>query len=200
MTPALFAFALALIVLAAVWRGDDAALLRRIAQGDARALRALYRAHAGKVMAVAGRILGSRAEAEEIAQDTFVEVWRRSSTYDPKRGAVGAWVALIARSRALDRLRSRASSGRLAVEAEPPGPLPEANPVETVERRQARDRVRTALGTLSEEQRLLVELAFYEGLSHSELASRTQTPLGTVKGRLRRALALLETTLAEVDP
>jgi RNA polymerase sigma-70 factor (ECF subfamily) len=199
MTASLLALALSLVVLAAVARGSDEALLRGIAEGDPKALRALHRAHAGKVLAVALRILRSRAEAEEIAQDTFVEVWRRSASYDRSRGAVGAWISLIARSRALDRLRARASAGRLEVASDPPGPLPQTNPVESVERKESRERVRAALAALSDDQRLLVELAFYEGLSHSELAARTATPLGTVKARLRRAFELLGATLGEAE-
>ena len=164
------------------------------AVGSAVALRQLYRECGGRVMAVALRILGDRAEAEDIVQETFLELWRRAAAYDPARSAPATWAVLVARSRALDRLRSRASAAR-ACEAS--GHDPSLHPaVEPVEARQDRERVRRALDELPPEQRETLELAYFEGLTHGEIASRTGLPLGTVKTRLRLAMAKLRTNLA----
>lgn len=159
------------------------------ARGDAQALRLLYDRLSPMAMALALRILGSRGEAEEILQEAFLEVWRRAREYDPRRGAPGAWVTTIVRSRALDRVRARASATRTAVASAeqvivPPAP----SPLEDTERRVERERIVAALAALPSEQRGAIELAYYEGLSHSEIAARTGTPLGTVKTRIKLAV------------
>jgi RNA polymerase sigma-70 factor (ECF subfamily) len=180
--------ALALIVLAAVGAGA-------MALGD---LRALYDACAGRVMAVAFQLLRDRAEAEDVVQESFVELWRRSAEYDPARGTPEAYVVLIARSRALDRLRARASARRAAERAAAEDPLPPAvPPVELAELRELRDRVRGALDALPLPQRQAVELAYFGGLSQTEIATRLGEPLGTVKTRIRLAMEKLATQLTE---
>ena len=153
------------------------------AAAGAEALRHLYRECNGRVMAVALRILGDRAEAEDVVQETFLELWRRAAAYDPARSAPATWAVLVARSRALDRLRSRTSAARAS---EASGRDPSLHPaVEPVEARQDRERVRRALDDLPAEQRETLDLAYFEGL-----------PLGTVKTRLRLAMAKLQASLA----
>ena len=173
-------------------RRSQEPLLVRVSEGDAGALRALYDAHASRAMAVALRILSSRADAEEVVQETFVELWKRAAQFDSARGDGLSWILTIARTRAIDRLRARNTATRIALvaSAQPVAPAG-AVPLELVEQRQDRERVAEALSGLPAEQRGALELAYYEGLTHREIAERTQTPLGTVKTRLRLALEKL---------
>jgi RNA polymerase sigma-70 factor (ECF subfamily) len=166
-------------------------LLRRVAQGDERALKALYDQHAGRIFAAASRLLGNVGEAEEIVQETFFEVWRRAETFDAERGSPTSWILSIGRNRAIDRLRARATRSRALDEVRrapaPAGTTPERD----VEAQQTRQRIAAALDLLSPEQRMVVELAYFDGLSQSEIAARTGHPLGTIKGRARAALEKL---------
>jgi len=176
----------------------DAALLVRVSGGDALALRALYERCGARALAVAYRVLGARSEAEDVVQETFVQVWRQAATYDASRGGAAAWIVTIARSRALDRLRARAAAERAAVRSGDEtevasGPAP----AEAAEQRQTRERVLAALAVLPREQRSAIELAYWEGLSHSEIAARLGDPLGTVKTRVRLGLAKLAALLRD---
>jgi RNA polymerase sigma-70 factor (ECF subfamily) len=167
---------------------------------DPRALRATYDACSGRVMAVALRLLGDRGEAEDVVQETFLELWRRAERYDPARASVATWAVVIGRSRALDRLRARSSAARAAhAEASSPS-LPTPAPLELAERREARARVAAALAELPPEQREALELAHFDGLSQSEIAARTGLPLGTVKTRVRLAMAKLSDRLGAEEP
>jgi RNA polymerase sigma-70 factor (ECF subfamily) len=185
---------------AALGSGDEEALLRRVARADATALRSLYDRYAGRVMAVAVRMLGSTGEAEEVVQETFVDIWNRAQSYDRARGAPGAWVVTIARNRAIDRLRSRATAARTAsgvrAEADVAAP-PLKSPLDATLASEAQKRIGAALGSLPPEQRRVVELAFFDGLSQSEIAAQTGDPLGTVKGRARAAMEKLARILDE---
>lgn len=167
-------------------------LLGRAGRGDADALEALYRRHAPRAMGVALRVLRERGEAEEVLQETFIEVWRRAREYSPSRGTVEAWLLTIARTRAIDRLRSRAARGRM-VEAKSAEPAEAGQSLPDTLSAAAQDarRVQTALSALPGEQRLALELAYWEGLSQTEIAERTGQPLGTVKTRVRLALLKL---------
>jgi RNA polymerase sigma-70 factor (ECF subfamily) len=162
--------------------------------GGAGALRDLYRVAGGRVLAVALRILRDRAEAEDVVQDTFLELWRRADRYDPRRASPETWAVVIARSRAIDRLRARGTAAR-AAEAQAREPEPEAPTLEPAEARQERESVRQALAELPAEQREALELACWEGLTHREISARTGQPLGTVKTRVRRAMARLQDRL-----
>lgn len=167
---------------------DDESLLSRVARSDRRALKRFYDRFAGQVLAVGLRVLGSRADAEEVTQEVFVEVWSRADRFDPERGSARAWLMGIARNRSIDRLRRRQADSRMTEavrdEERPSGP----GPVEDAEARELRDRVRAALMSLGPEQRTALELAYYEGLSQSEIAERLGAPLGTVKSRVRLAM------------
>jgi RNA polymerase sigma-70 factor (ECF subfamily) len=176
--------------------GDDRALLERAGRHDAVALRTIYDRHSGRVMAVALRILASESEAEEIVQETFVEVWRRAAQYDALRGSVGTWITSIARNRAIDRVRSRQARGRMMAEVQGQASMEPAavlgpGPLELIEQRQAREQLASALEALPGEQRAVLELAYFEGLTQTEIAERTGQPLGTVKTRVRRAVERL---------
>ena len=174
----------------------DGDLLARLYAGDRRALEALYSGHSAYVMAVSLRILRNREEAEEVVQDVFWQLWKGRVRYDAARGRFGTWLFAIARNRALDKLRSRK------------GPS-ERDPVQVLEQlagsedpeldtfsRERQLRILGALGELNEEQRRAIELAFYGGLSHSEIAEHTGEPLGTVKSRIKRGMARLREILA----
>jgi RNA polymerase sigma-70 factor (ECF subfamily) len=185
----MFALAWSLLVAVAWGRGPGGEAVDR-----RQALRALYDLCSGKVMAIALRLLGDRAEAEDVVQETFLELWRRTADYDPTRASPATWAVVIGRSRALDRLRARSSAARVATAqaAEPvdadPGPQP-------VEVREDQRRVREALSVLPPEQREVIELAYFEGLVQSEIAARTGQPLGTVKTRVRLAMEKLQLAL-----
>ena len=161
----------------------------RLAKGDRSAFNTLFNMYSGLVMSVALRVLRAKAEAEEVVQDAFMEAWRKAAHYQPERASFEAWIVTIARSRALDRLRTRQSQSRSAQLAEisevqlerarPPDQLFESQSCEYTLRR--------SLLTLPTVQRETLELAYREGLSQSEIAARTGTALGTVKSRMRAA-------------
>jgi len=182
-------------------RARDRELLARVARGDVAALRSLYDQHAPRAITIAFRILRNREEAEDIVQETFLEVWRRAAQFDPGRGGAVAWVVTIARSRAIDRLRARSIAGRTiasaAEEAEAMSPVAPPTPVLEVERRRDERRVAAALGALPPAQRRTIELAYFEGLSQSEIAAKTDCPLGTVKMRVKLAMAKLAALLGD---
>lgn len=173
---------------------ESALLLARVARQDVEALRALYEALAAQALALAQRMLGNRVEAEDVLQDVFVDVWQRSGSFDPSRGSGRTWLLSIVRNRALDRLRRRAVAARALdrVGAEDDRlPMLDAGPGEALERSQERQRVATVLSGLSEAQQEALRLAYYEGLTQSEIAARIKEPLGTVKTRMRAALEKL---------
>jgi RNA polymerase sigma-70 factor (ECF subfamily) len=182
-------------------RARDRELLERVAQGDVAALRAIYDQHASRAITIAFRILRNREEAEDIVQETFLEVWRRAAQFDPGRGGAVAWVVTIARSRAIDRLRARTIAGRTIASASEDAdgllPTPTPSPVAETERRRDERRIAAALVELPPAQRRTIELAYFEGLSQSEIAVKTASPLGTVKMRVKLAMAKLAELLGD---
>ena len=171
----------------------------RLRAGDMKALEELYDRHSPLLYSMVVRIVGHAHDAEEVLQDTWLQVWKRSESYDPSRGAVAAWLLTLARSRAIDRLRSRASRRRVeqAAEAEPGAAAEEASV--SAEQRQMHASVTGALATLAPQQREVLELAYFGGLSQSEIAARTGAPLGTVKSWTRQALARLRELVPQED-
>jgi RNA polymerase sigma-70 factor, ECF subfamily len=181
-------------------RSRDRALLARVAAGDVAALRAVYDAHAPRAMAIAVRILHSTEEAEDVVQETFIELWRRSAQFDGARGSAVAWIVTIARSRAIDRLRAAKTAGRFFGGAPAKQDLVNTalpSPVDVAEERRDEARVATALAALPAEQRETIELAYFEGLSQSEIAVKTGRALGTIKMRVKLAIAKLTGLLKE---
>jgi RNA polymerase sigma-70 factor (ECF subfamily) len=164
------------------------ALLQRLTGGDPAALGEFYDLYAGLVNGLALRILRNTAEAEDVVQEVFVQVWRQAERYDPGRGSAEAWLCTIARSRALDRLRRRASRREEPGDALPAGASERPRTEEALA-------VREALESLSSDQRSALELAYYEGLTQSEIADRLGQPLGTVKTRIRTAMIRLRDVL-----
>jgi RNA polymerase sigma-70 factor (ECF subfamily) len=167
----------------------------RVAGGDTASLAEAYDRYADLLYSLALRIVGSASDAEEVLQDSWLQAWRTARSYDPARGAVGAWLVTITRSRALDRLRSmgsrRRAEGAASVEAAAEPPLPTADPASAHARRLLRKDVATAVTGLAPQQRQVVELAYFEGLSQTEIAARLNAPLGTVKSWTRQALMKL---------
>ena len=174
----------------------DVALIRSIAERRPEALAALWDRHAPNLLALVRRILGE--EAEDVVQEAFVHVWNHAARYDPSRSSVSTWLVLITRSRAIDRLRHRQVVDRTheASQREVP-PDGHASPegVESVLTRERRERVRRELENLPPEQRQVLEMAFYEGLSQAEIAARADLPLGTVKTRTLLAMKKLRSAL-----
>lgn len=170
-----------------------AELSNRLAKGDRDALAELYARYQRVVFSVVLRLVRDRAEAEELAQETFVEAWRRATQYQPERANVVAWLVTIARSRAIDRLRGRSTAERVEPLEQPVAPI--STPDEVVHAVRTRREVRQRLAELPVEQRALLELAWDEGLSQTEIAQRTGLPLGTVKTRTRTALITLKRQL-----
>lgn len=164
---------------------DDAHLLRRIASGDGDALTRLFDQHSPVVLGLLVRMLGVRAEAEEVLQEVFLQVWMQADRYEELRSSPRGWILMLARSRALDRLRRRTSQQRREDEVAA-GEGVAVRPVGTarLEEAEQRSRVGAALGVLSPEQRHCIELAFFEGLTHTQIAERLKAPLGTVKSRI----------------
>lgn len=169
----------------------DVTLIGGAAAGDRECLAALYDRYAPALLAIGRRILGDRREAEDLLHDVFLEVWRQAGDYDEARGSVRAWLLMRMRSRALDRRKAAVFAKR--------ADLPAADAVadgvgdagEDPALAPDRDAVRRALAQLPAEQRQVLELGYFEGLSSSEIAERVRAPIGTVKSRVAAALSKL---------
>jgi RNA polymerase sigma-70 factor, ECF subfamily len=173
----------------------DVDILRRIAGGDEQALAALYDRYRLILFGLIQRILHSQAEAEDVLQEVFLQVWRRASDFDEARGRPFTWLVTLARSRAIDRLRSLGSRDRTAQEAARDTPERLSDAAEDAVKSEQGEIVRDALRELPEEQRRTLLLAYFEGLTQSEIAERTGTPLGTVKTRMRSGMIKLRELL-----
>jgi RNA polymerase sigma-70 factor (ECF subfamily) len=181
---------------------SDQHLLAAIASGSSEALGELYDAHARVVFGLAKRILAKPEDAEEVVQDVFAQVWRDAKKYEQGRASVAGWLVMLTRTRAIDKLRARKARPDLD-QANDPVPIlqaslsksltPEALALTSADAA----RVGAALENLPAEQRRFIDLAYFEGLSQSEIAEETGTPLGTVKTRMRTALHSLRAALTQ---
>ena len=176
---------------------SDVELLARVRNKDEAALAALYDRFGGLVLTVALRVVGEREVAEEIMQDTFLRCWNGAETYQPSRGQVSSWLMSIARNRSIDVLRSRGHRARLHERAslDAAGDVGDPSAPDDIEAIATRQAVAAALATLPIAQRRVVELAYYGGLSQSEIAKHLGEPLGTVKSRTRAAMDQLRVNL-----
>lgn len=166
---------------------NDLSLISAVRSGDESAMAALYDRYSGIVYSVALRVLGDTAAAEDVLQEVFMQLWRNPGVFDSSRGNLGAWLAVISRNRAIDSLRKRhpetdVEDVIVSVEPDMSG---------DAERSRAMEKVRSALGAMPAAQRSALEMAYFEGLSHSEIATKTGEPLGTVKTRIRAGLLAL---------
>ncbi len=185
-------------------RADDAALLERIRAHDERALEALYQRYSGPVYSLAYQVTGAERFAQDVVQETFVALWKDAARFDPSRGALSSWLFSLARHKAIDLVRREANVRRHTADVDLE--LEEAgdNVAQEAWLRVRRDAVRAAITRLPDAQRTAVELAFFAGLTHVEVAEKLGIPLGTAKTRIRTALLrlrdILGPSVAEIDP
>ena len=179
----------------------DEELMELVGAGEVRAFEVVFDRHAGPAYSLAYRMCGSRALAEDIVQEAFLSLWRSGTGYDRARGSVRSWVLSAVHNRAVDALRRKgAKSGRDVSDEGIAERLraPDSTDVQVEERDQAR-RVRGALGTLPDDQRQVIELAYFGGLSHTQIAEVLDLPPGTVKGRMRLGLSKMRSALGEAE-
>jgi RNA polymerase sigma factor (sigma-70 family) len=183
-------------------RCDEVQLIARIVEQDQVALSQLYDRYARVIYAVAYKSLGSVEECEEVVLDVFAQVWRSADRYDAKRARVDTWLFMMARSRVLDRLRGRQRRDKVTdavISLDPPTSKVSPGPAEHVEIVERRAIVVAALEGIPPEQRLVLELSYYKGLSHGEIAAQTGLALGTVKTRIRLGLEKLRVALQALN-
>jgi RNA polymerase sigma-70 factor (ECF subfamily) len=185
---------------AALQRLADEDLMTRVDDKDSDAFEVLYERHGGAAYSLAHRIVGEPGLAEDVTQEAFLSIWRSKARFDPARGSVRAWALGIVRNRAIDALRSAARPAPKLdrdddslLDAQPAVERTEAEAI----RRETAGRLRQALGLLPREQSQVIELAYFGGFSHSEIADMLGAPLGTIKGRMRLGLEKIRATLAE---
>jgi RNA polymerase sigma-70 factor (ECF subfamily) len=187
--------------LAAEAQALDAALMERVRRRDPASLQELYDRHAGVVYGIGLRVLRDSTDAQDLVQDVFLHLWRRSDLFDGERGAFLGWLVSLARNRAIDRVRAKRTRERTAdsYEGERASDVAprQADPNESAYAAELRTAIGRALAVLPEVQRTALELAYFGGLSHSEIAERLETPLGTVKARIRQGMIRLRDTLGE---
>ena len=174
-------------------------LLRRIGAGDLRSFEELYRRFSGMLFATIFRILNQQEAAEDVLQEVFLQIWEKAPLYDPVRGKPLTWIVTLARNKAIDRLRSTQRSHRLQSEVEREAqafdPAEERNSADALEAVEQGKLVREAVRKLSKDQREAISLAFFSGLTQTEIAERLGEPLGTVKARIRRGMMRLREVL-----
>jgi RNA polymerase sigma-70 factor (ECF subfamily) len=177
---------------------SDRRALEGMARGEHGALAELYDRHGRLVYSLALRVLRDQGDAEDVVQDVFSQAWRQASRYESSRGPVVAWLMNLARSRAIDRLRSRRARPETGADDAEVARMPDLAPPidDQLALSDQAERIRAAVEQLSLLQRVAIELAFYEGLTHVEIAERLELPLGTVKTRIRQGLSKLKERLA----
>lgn len=172
---------------------DDRALLRAVAARDKEALQQLYTRHSATLFALGLKILSDRAEAEDVLQDAFVQIWKTAGSFDDGRGKPLGWFIMLTRSRAIDRLRSRKTRTHLSESVAQDASLngPAATPADQALASEAQRAVRDAVDALPAEQRIPIEMAYFGGLTQFEIAQQLSQPLGTVKTRMRAGMMRL---------
>jgi RNA polymerase sigma-70 factor, ECF subfamily len=173
--------------------------MERVREGDAYAFEVVFDRHAGAAFSLAYRMCGSRARAEDVVQEAFLSLWRTGVRYDRARGSVRSWVLSAVHNRAIDALRSDlTSTSRDVADERLTGELPSAHETAAeAERRDEAGRVRSALNELPPDQRRVIELAYFGGFTHSQIAEMLELPAGTVKGRMRLGLTKLRLLLGD---
>lgn len=172
--------------------GDDMRLVARIRAGDQLALSELYDRYSNVVYGVALRILQDTGAAEDVLQDIFLQLWRKPDAFDSSRGSLGGWLAVIARHRSIDRLRQRKPESDI----EDCVIASNTDLRDETERSLVIEKVRGVMNEMSSDQRTALEMAYFEGLTHTEIAAKTGEPLGTIKTRIRSGLQMLRARFA----
>jgi len=180
---------------------DLQGLLVSVAAKNRNAFESLYDLTVQRMFSLAVRITREQPLAEEVVSDVYLQVWQQANTYTPERGSVMAWLSVLCRSRALDALRRNNTAIRQAEVGLDSIPEQEAlhQPVDILQSVEQGSAIHAALGQLSEQQRQLVALAYFKGYSHSELATITQMPIGTVKTNLHRTMIILKKLLTDAN-
>ncbi|MFI5323464.1 MAG: sigma-70 family RNA polymerase sigma factor [Thermodesulfobacteriota bacterium] len=174
------------------FRSADQILLARITEGDKSAFKEIYVRFSQVIFNLAFRMLRSREEAEEVVQEIFLQLWNKADSYDPERGAVSTWIINIARSRAIDKLRTLGFKG-LTVELNEERVNSKSDFTRITEDREERKKIiQQALESLPENQRIAIEMVFFEGLTHIEAAEKLNEPVGTIKTRIRLGVSKLK--------
>jgi len=185
-------------------RADDAALLLRIGEKDERAIEALYTRYSGPLYSLAYQVTGADRYAQEVVQEVFVAVWKDAGRYDPARGALSSWLFALARHKAIDLVRKEANVRKHTADVDLEFREADDDVDQEAWLRLRRDTVRAAITQLPEAQRTALELAFFAGLTHVEVAEKLDIPLGTAKTRIRTALLklrdILGPSISETDP
>jgi RNA polymerase sigma-70 factor (ECF subfamily) len=178
-------------------RAEDAALLARIVARDETAVEELYARYSGPLYSLAYQVTGAERFAQDVIQEVFIALWRDASRFDPARGAVAPWLFSLARHKAIDLVRREANVRRRTVDADLELEEADDDPAHEAWERIRRERVRAAIVELTPVQREALELAFFGGLTHVEVADRLGIPLGTAKTRIRSALLRLRDVLGD---
>jgi RNA polymerase sigma-70 factor (ECF subfamily) len=177
---------------------DDEQLIARVAQGDRSAFGTLYDRFSTPLYSLAMQMLANEAEAQDVLQEVFLSVWNKAPSFRADRGSAFSWTVALLRNRAIDRLRSKRRRGELleahAPDLEPAGSAT-ASSSQNCETSERSREVRSALGQISDEQRQVLRLAFFEGLTQAEIAEKLEEPLGTIKARAQRGMARLRKIL-----
>lgn len=174
-------------------------LLRQIAGGCRQSFASLYDAYSGALFGIALGITRNRCEAEDILQEAFLKIWHRAGQYDPNLGKASSWITHLTRNLAIDRLRMRQRRDKLLLRAleEPTFAAPNGSPPNPLIAAETARSIRTALAALPSDQKRALELAFFHGLTQTEIADALQEPLGTIKSRIRRAMERVRLLLDE---
>jgi RNA polymerase sigma-70 factor, ECF subfamily len=181
---------------------DDDQLLEQVAQGDRSAFGTLYDRFSTPLYSLAVKILPNEAEAQDILQEVFLSVWHKAGSFRADRGSAFSWAVALLRNRAIDRIRSRRRRGELleanAPDLEPAGSAAKSS-AENCETSERAREVRSALGQISDDQRQVLHLAYFEGLTQAEIAEKLDEPLGTVKARVQRGMVRMRVILKGLD-
>ncbi len=181
-------------------KAEEIALLQQVGRGDREAFSMFYDRYSGIIFSTALRVLNDATDAEDVTQEVFVMIWDKAAMYDPTRGKPLTWAVTMTRNKAIDRIRSHQRCSRLKDEAGneqlPEDTVNNRAPSDDVFAFEQGDMVREAVGKLSTEQRIVIEMAYFKGLTQNEIAEQLKEPLGTVKARIRRGMMKLKKLVA----
>lgn len=176
-------------------------LLTNVATGCKESFSALYKAFSSALFGICYGVTKNHAEAQEVLQEAFLAIWKKADQYDPKLGKASTWIIQLTRNQAIDRLRKRQrrDAGQDRLENEPQPEPEDSDPSGSLISKETAQKVKNALKTLPDDQKQALQLAFYEGLSQTQIAERLDEPLGTIKSRIRRAMERVRIVIGDID-